>query len=112
MISRWRELSKGERFKLVSNGSVNGCGASKGFDFDPLISAVSKSLHLQDKFAEQVKERVCYPHDYSYLKQTGKIKADIRLGINLYTLIRENGFSRSKSLIIAVTATLSLLLFG
>ena len=115
MRNKWKELTKNKQNWLINNGSINWCGASKGLDLDPIILAVAQTLKIQDGFANKLKTKACYPHDYDYLLWVGlldKLRADTAFWIRLYKIMREYKFKAVRAVIIAFSATLTLLVFG
>lgn len=112
-MKNWRELSRKEKLKLISNGSINGCGASKGLDLDPIIEGLEGLFWLPETFAEDIKVCACYPHDYAYLTRTGvlkKILSDIEFGLDLDAVLAdyEIGLARRSKIVLVSVCTLLL----
>ncbi len=115
MKTNWALLPKIEQDFLIANWQINWCWAKKGLNFDPYIEWVEKICWLDNNFAEDIIEEVCYPHDYDYLEGItifDKLKADLILWVNLFETLRLYKVGRVRSLFAGAFASLVLILFG
>jgi len=113
-MKNWRELNWDEKQKLIDNGSINWCGASKGLDLDPILDALESSFSLPDTFASDIKTCVCYPHDYAYLTRSWiwrKVWSDIEFGLDLSAILSSYNISFIKRMFIICPSVITLLLF-
>lgn len=114
-MKAYNQLTKEEKHSLIKKGDLNWCGAKKGFDFDPYIELVEEALWLWELFDKDLKEEVCYPHDYKYLVGTTiihRLKADFELWIDLYRVLGRYSFSFLESFSISMIITLVLFIKG